>query len=297
MQGGVSPNPRPNRVVHSRVERKNMEGRSAASIPETEVRQIVRLLSEVAVLNGDHAQKKRALMNGLQKLVDADGWLWSMTRVDYQTKTPISVGLIHQGLSDKQLMGWLEASQTPSCPPPEDAPLSDITRTGQHFTRTRQQVVSDEDWYSHPAVIKHRLAVGLDHFLYSVYPLDEPDMYSAIGLFRFRGREAFTPLEAKIAHILLSEVKWLHFAELPRDEGRYVPKLTPRQRVVLIMLIEARDKDEIARLLHISPHTAKDHIKAVYQHFEVSSQLELIRRFRFGDGGDGSAAPALSQKP
>jgi DNA-binding CsgD family transcriptional regulator len=259
-------------------------------IPESEVRQIVRLLSEIAVLKGRHAQKKRALMNGLRDLIDADGWLWSMTRVDLSTKTPISVGLVHEGLSDEQLTGWLEASQSPSCPMPEDAPLTDITRTGQHFTRTRQQVVCDEDWYSHPAVIKHRLGVGLDHFLYSVYPLDEPDMFSAIGLFKFRGREPFTPLQAKIAHILLSEVEWLHYAELPRDEGRYVPKLTPRQRVVLIMLIEAKDKDEIARLLHISPHTAKDHIKAVYQHFKVSSQLELIRRFRFGDGGD--ALPA-----
>jgi DNA-binding CsgD family transcriptional regulator len=265
---------------------------SVTAIPENDVRQIVRLLADVAVLDGNNTAKKRALMNGLKQLVDADGWLWSMTRVDVPTKTPISVGLVHEGLSDEQLAGWLQASQSPTCPPPEDAPLTDIAVTGQHFTRIRQQVVSDNDWYSHPAIVKHRLAVGLDHFLYSVYPIDEPDMYSAIGMFRYRGREPFTPLQAKIAHILLSEVKWLHYADLPREEGRYVPKLTPRQRVVLIMLIEARDKDEIARLLHISPHTAKDHIKAVYQHFEVSSQLELIRRFRYGDGGDAAQSVA-----
>jgi hypothetical protein len=40
------------------------------------------------------------------------------------------------------------------------------------------------------------------------------------------------------------------------------------------------------QLLQISPHTAKDHIKAIYEHFGASSQLELIRRFRFGDAGD-----------
>ncbi len=54
-----------------------------------------------------------------------------------------------------------------------------------------------------------------------------------------------------------------------------MPQLTPRQRVVLVFLIEARDKDEIARLLHISPHTAKDHIKAIYEHFQVSSHWNL----------------------
>jgi DNA-binding NarL/FixJ family response regulator len=256
-------------------------------LADDDVRRIVRLLSDVAVVGGGHAEKKRSLMNGLARLVEADGWLWSMTRVDFETKTPISVGLMHEGLTDRQLTGWMEASQSPSCPPPEDAPLCDIAASGQHFTRIRQQVVSDHDWYSHPAVVKHRLRVGLDHFLYSVYPLESPDVCSAIGLFRHVGRDAFTTLQAKIAHILLSEVRWLHYAEFPSDRGVRVPQLTPRQRVVLVMLFEARDKDEIARSLHISPHTAKDHIKAIYEHFEVSSQLELIRRFRFGDGGDG----------
>jgi DNA-binding CsgD family transcriptional regulator len=226
-------------------------------------------------------------MNGLQALVEADGWLWSMTRVDHYTKTPICVGLMHGGLTDQQLTGWIESSQTLSCKPPEDAPLCDIAVRGEHFTRIRQQVVADREWYSHPAVVKHRLALGLDHFLYSVYPLDAPDVCSAIGLFRHVGRSPFTPVQARIAHVLLSEVRWLHFAELPSDGGRAVPQLTPRQRMVLVMLFEARDKNEIARALHISPHTAKDHIKAVYEHFQVSSQLELIRRFRFGDGGDG----------
>jgi DNA-binding CsgD family transcriptional regulator len=254
-------------------------------LAETDVREIVRLLSDVAILDGGLADKKRALMTGLQRLVAADGWLWSVTRVDVATQTPISIGLMHAGLNNEQLAGWLEASQS-SCPPPEDAPMFELTRTGKHFTRSRQQVVADDEWYSHPAVVRHRLRQGIEHFLYSVYPLDkENELYSAIGLFRFCGRSGFSDRESRIAHILLSEVEWLHFAELPGDRGRKVPLLTPRQRVVLIMLIEAHDKDEISRLLHISPHTVKDHIKAIYEHFEVSSQLELIRRFRFGDAG------------
>jgi DNA-binding CsgD family transcriptional regulator len=259
---------------------------SKHSLAEEDIRQIVRLLADVAILDGGFAQKKRALMTGLQQLVDADGWLWSMTRIDVATATPISIGLMHEGLSDQQLAGWLQASQTPTCPPPEDAPLFELSRNGEHFTRIRQQLVRDADWYSHPAVVKHRLGVGIDHFLYSIYPLGEPEVVSAVGFFRRVGREPFDVRQSRIAHIVLSEVDWLHYAELPGDRGERVPQLTPRQRVVLAMLIEARDKDEIAGLLHISPHTAKDHIKAIYEHYQVSSQLELIRRFRFGDGGD-----------
>ena len=139
---------------------------------------------------------------------------------------------------------------------------------------------------------RHRLQRGLDHFLYSVYPLVEEDMYSAIGFFRHTGREAFSEGQSRIAHIVLSEVEWLHYAELPGERGRKVPQLSPRQRVVLIMLVEAHDKDKIADLLNLSPHTVKDYMKAIYKHFGVSSQLELIHRFRFGDAGDESTDAA-----
>lgn len=259
------------------------------ALAEKDVREIVRLLSDVAILEGGLAAKKQALMLGLQELVDADGWLWSVTRVDAQAQTPICVGLMHAGLTQQQLTGWLEASQT-ACPPPEDAPLFKLSRAGKHFTRTRQQLVADRDWYSHPAVKKHRLRQGIDHFLYSIYPLDEPETYSAVGLFRRKGRKPFSDRDSRIAHIVLNEVEWLHYAELPGNRGRQVPQLNPRQRVVLIMLIEAHDKDDIARLLHISPHTVKDHMKAIYKHFGVSSQLKLIRRFRYGGLSDEDCA-------
>lgn len=259
------------------------------ALPEENIRQVVRLLSDVAVLDGDLVDKKQALMQGLQKLVDADGWLWSITHVDAATRAPICTSLLHAGLTEDQLAGWLEASQS-DCPPPEDEECFQLVQTGKHFTRTRQQLVSDADWYSHPAVIRHRLQRGIDHFLYSVYPLQESGMHSAIGFFRHEGRAPFSEIESRIAHIVLSEVEWLHYAELPGEHGRKVPQLSPRQRVVLIMLVEAHDKDKIAHMLHLSPHTVKDYMKEIYKHFEVSSQLELIHRFRFGDAGDDAIA-------
>src|SRR4051794_21182049 len=217
------------------------------ALAEEDVRAMVRLLADVAVVEGGFAEQKHAVMRGLQKLVDADGWLWSVTAIEADTHTPICTGLMHSGLSEDQLAGWLEASQS-NCPPPEDEPCFKLTCEGKHFTRTRQQLVPDEEWYSHPAVIRHRLRRGLDHFLYSVYPLKTADMCSAIGFFRHTGREPFTDRESRIAHILLSEVEWLHYAELPSERQRKVPELSPRERIVLIMLIEAHDKDRIADL-------------------------------------------------
>lgn len=254
-----------------------------------DVRRMVRLLSDVAMLGGDLADKKRALMDGLSGLLAADGWLWSMTRVDLSCDAPMSLGIMHGGLTDEQVAGWIEMSHDLACPPPEHDPLTAEVRRGQHFTRSRDQIVDDHTWYNHPAVKRYRLERGIDHFLYSIYPLDEQGVISGVGFYRHCGRPAFTARQRRIAHILLSEVEWLHYAELPRDRGSGVPSLSPRQRVVLVLLLEGRTRKDIARLLHISPHTAHDHTKAVYRHFGVSSQVALIHRFKCGDGRDAKS--------
>jgi DNA-binding CsgD family transcriptional regulator len=62
--------------------------------------------------------------------------------------------------------------------------------------------------------------------------------------------------------------------------------LTPRLRGVLTLLIDGRNRNEIAQSLKLSPHTVKDHIKAIYRHFGVSTHPQLMRLFQFGNGND-----------
>jgi DNA-binding NarL/FixJ family response regulator len=56
--------------------------------------------------------------------------------------------------------------------------------------------------------------------------------------------------------------------------------------MVLALLMEGHDRKSIARLLNIRPYTAKEHIDAVYAHFNVKSQVELICKFSRGNGRD-----------
>jgi DNA-binding CsgD family transcriptional regulator len=254
-------------------------------IHEDDARDMVRLLGRIASAPETLPARKRLLMEGLSELIDADGWLWSVTRVLHDQSRPVSIGLLHGGLTDAQIAGWLEASQS-NCPPPEDVPLAKEVLRGQHFTRTRQQVVPDEVWYTHPTVQRHRLAVGIDHFLYSIYPVPTSDVLSCLGFYRHKDRDPFTDRQRRLAHIITSEIPWLHEAGVPHDRGVSVPQLPPRRRAVLIMLLDGHDRKAIARLLRVKPTTAKEHIEAVYAHFGVSSQVELICRFTRGNGGD-----------
>ena len=44
------------------------------------------------------------------------------------------------------------------------------------------------------------------------------------------GRPRFGARDARLAHIVLSEIPWLHTAGLPEDRGQTAPALSPRLR-------------------------------------------------------------------
>jgi DNA-binding CsgD family transcriptional regulator len=254
------------------------------ALSESDVRAVVRLIGKVAGSASDVRIRKRELLSGLARLVSADGWLWSVTRV--QNNVPVCCGLLHGGLTPKQLTAWAESSQVTDPQLPENSACLEISRQQIHATRSREQIVPDETWYSNPTVRKYRLDAGIDDFLYSLYPLGEPGFVSAIGLYRHVGRPRFGGRDRRIVHIVLSEVPWLHVAGLPGDFGKSVPQLSPRRRTVLVMLLNGMSRKEIGKALGISENTARDHIEAVYAHLAVSSQLDLVRRFYCGDGKD-----------
>ena len=254
-------------------------------IPETEVIKVVRLLGQIACMHADLCARRRALMVGLAQMVDADCWLWSATRVDPKDGRPVSTGVIHGDFAEQALDGMIKGSLLAAEQPPEDPIFTQLFVEGQHVTRTRQQIISNHHWYQHPTVQQYRLKRGIDHFLYSIYPLDEY-CCSAIGFYRHVGRDPFTDLQRRLCHIVVSNVAWLHQAIFPDHKGEGCIELTPRQRAVLIHLLDGKQRDGIARTLHISPETAKTHIRRIYQHFAVKSQVELMRHFQMGNGQD-----------
>jgi DNA-binding NarL/FixJ family response regulator len=109
---------------------------------------------------------------------------------------------------------------------------------------------------------------------------------SSLGFYRRQHEPAFTERESRIAHIVLSEVPWLHEEGWPEDRAVSVPQLPPRSRLVLNLLLDGRNRKEIAASLSLSEHTIAGYQKSIYSHFGVGSHAALMRRFQLGDGGD-----------
>ncbi len=245
---------------------------------------MVRLVGKVAVLPGGHVEKKHFLMTGLCKLIDADAWAWGFSCRRDPTKPQVYVSILKGGFTEQSFVKLLQAFEHPEMIELAAKFYIEFETKKVHLTRLRDQITEPERY----AVSKAHLAwkaADVGSLILSQRPLDERSA-STIGIYRRYHREKFSARESRIAHIVLTEVPWLHEQGWPEDRGATVPALSPRQRLTLNLLILGQGHKQVADRMKISPHTLQGYIKAIYRHFSVHSQAELMHRFHEGNGRD-----------
>jgi len=253
-------------------------------LAEADVRAIVRLMGEVITSRRDFAGVRRQLVEGICGLVDADAWSWSLGCEAMPGEQPVYRGLAYGGFDAGRYAELLLAAAHPDMAWASTRLLEEMRGRAAHVTRMRQQVV-DEAAFAVSGVDAHLRNADIGPFIFSLRPIDDRAV-STISIFRRAGAPPFGEREARIAHILLSELPWLHERGWPEDRGASIPRLSPRQRTVLNLLLDGRSRKEMARSLALSEHTVAQYQKGVYAHFGVSSHRALLRRFQMGDGGD-----------
>jgi DNA-binding CsgD family transcriptional regulator len=251
---------------------------------EDDVREIVRLLGDVIVSRQDFSSVKRQLVEGLCRLIDADAWTWSLGCFAEPGAQPVYLGMAHGGFDEARYTRLLLAASHPDMAWTSERLLTEMRTKDTHVTRLRQQVV-DEATFVASGVDGHLRAADIGPFIFSLRPIDDRAV-SIIALYRRQGASDFSERASRIAHILLTELPWLHEQGWPQDRGASVPRLSPRLRLVLNLLLDGRSRKEMAANLSLSEHTVAQYQKALYRHFGVTSHATLLRRFQMGDGGD-----------
>lgn len=262
----------------------------------SDVQSIVRLLSSVV----DHvpdpldpAYRKRVLVSGLARLIDADVWLWHQGRGVPPDESPMLFAELHGGYeSDDQRTNHILALTDPNFDELCQKPLGQHCgwSTNRHVTRTRRQLTSDENWYGQPFYEQRLKPAGLDECMISFYLLD-PKTWSAMGFWRKTGRPPFGDRERCIAHVVTGEIDWLHRDGTQVPAADRVSLLSRRLKEVLLLTLAGDSRKQIAAKLKISPYTVADHHKALYAHFRVNTRAELMSRFLAGGGEDSTATP------
>ena len=219
-------------------------------LSDNDVRQIVRILSDLALKKGSFDDKKRYLLDRLGDLIGADCWVWVPVNLEKTKGKAIAVDFIHDGFSSLQLSSYLQSLEHPDMDMLNARFYKLLGESSMHATRTGQQV-DVEDNLSRSPVNDHWKKAGISQVLVSAKPVDNGNI-SFIAMYRHTDREPFNQREARIAHIILSEVTWLHmscFPELKNDNMFDFSKLSPRQRTTLTLLLEGLGRKQSQRRL------------------------------------------------
>lgn len=236
-------------------------------------------------MSNDIDVKRRWVMDGLCRIINADAWAW--TKLDLASEErPRQILIDHGGFDEGRLAAWASAIEHPRMEPYTERVVSEAVSTNRGITRNSVDFVPDSYWCrdGNPALTLWTEA-DIGGFMLSSWPLPGVG-YSGIGLYRAMAKEQFTARECRIAHIIFSEVSWLHETLDQRVNADILTSLYPRHRTVFNLLCDGWSRKSISEHLGISIHTVHGYAKDVFRHFRVHSQSELIARMTKGDGGD-----------
>lgn len=260
-------------------------------ISDDDIRAVVRLLGQVAGMTQPLPERRRALMEGLAKLIDAEVWMWIHSG-GWDVNRPIGLALIDGGWRDDAERNRIHGINT----------RDDVNmQLALGFDRQRPTTwLFDE---THPGWGDGKLyreviqPTGLTHLLFSLHPMPG-GLFSGIGLHRREDRPPYTPRETAIAHLVLTQVDWLHYIDPPaivQEEG--LKHLTPREREVMIHLLGGDSRKRIAQKMGLSEHTIGDYFKSIYRRLNIGSRAELMAKFLPSENGPNSLPPAPSPNP
>lgn len=264
---------------------KRAEKNEPIELAEADVRAVVRLLADVAVTSGGVQAQRRRLMDGLLDLVDADYWIWNITRL-VPDEVPFALSLLHN-LSEPRFAKIVEGNYNGTFDD-FNVGLANMVATGQHKTRRLDQLLPSGGFEQSPTIRYSRECLDFSgHAVFSSIPVDlDQRIYSMFGMHRRIGKAPIPQRLTRLVHIVFAEVPWLHAIEVPGVKANDIETLSPRQQTVVTLLVEGLAPKRIAYQLDLSEHTVRGYIKDIYRHFNVDGRIELMKRFALGDGGD-----------
>ena len=247
-------------------------------LPPDVVEQLLTIAVDAYEKCADLGERRRAVLKATMELVQADSGIWSWGRGWPQLSGITPVALIDAGFDPPQRAKMIEWALSPAAKQEFVEPI----RTGMgNETRSaviRRDMITDESWDTHPDIRRKLAQGGWGGFVHALRYSDR-DTWSNFFLLRNEGRAEFGRREAAIADVMLNGIRWMQSTAEEYLEPETFAALTPRQRAVMLHLLDGLARKTIALRLGISEETVGDHLKAIYRHFDVGSASELAAKF------------------
>jgi DNA-binding CsgD family transcriptional regulator len=247
-------------------------------VPASVAGQLIAAMGAIGDSQPNLSERRRAILHLLAELVQADSGFWSWGRGKPDATAVAPLAIIDFGLTHQQRAAVIEWGLDERTDTEFRQPIMQKLKTANSSTDTRGDLFSDDQWDQFPHMRKQLALAGWGTWLHSVR-YSAADTWSNLFLLRNVGRDEFGLTEAAVVDLALSGIPWLHSTA---DE--YLPPeafagLTPRQRTVMLLLLDGLPRKTIAQQLGITEDTVGDHLKSIYSHFAVNSAGELAAKF------------------
>lgn len=226
----------------------------------------------------DIETRRVSILQQIARLTGADAGFWGWGRGHPVESSVAPVVGIPFGFSPAEWPVIMEASIDEDGRNFSGIQIAERLRQTPHVTVTRSMLWTDSQWYATPSYRRHLEPIGWDDWMTSVYYLAD-DTWCCLTLWRRAGQAAFQDHERDLLDMSLRGIRWLHPRISEAIPAQAFVDLSPRQRIVMIYLLDGLSRKQIAATLGVSLHTVNDHVKSLYDRFQVHSATELTARF------------------
>lgn len=245
-------------------------------IPLRDVRAMMRLQGDLALLQPLSSAWKDRALHGVSRLIRARVVVLCEFGNFSEGQTPfIRDATMHGSLDDAGTEALGQFFARPDMIEVHPFMKALLAVRKKCFTHRRVELVDDHVWLNSEVLNTYFRTCGVDDNMTSAYRARNSDSVFGFGLQRHVGDRPFEPRDRAVLDLIQRSCASA-FERYAMIQQRTSKDLSPRLQQTLERLLAGDSEKQVARQLHLSPHTIHDYVKALYRHFGVSSRAELI---------------------
>jgi DNA-binding CsgD family transcriptional regulator len=263
----------------------------SSNVRDADYRALMKLAGEASELPQDLNARRKHIIGGLCQIVGG-----SMANAfEFRTSGPGGIGKYDTHIAvnvpesaQKPIRDFLDRGTTVD---PTIPHLMMLRKP--YWAVTRQQFVTDAEWYRSDHYLECRAPMGSDFQIYSKLNLQDGTPL-AVGIHRSSRDRQFTQRECDIVDLFHAECGRIYGAGSGKAAlDPRIAQLPPRVQKVLKELTSSGDGEkQIAMRLGLSRHTVHEYVKVLYEKLGVTSRAELMSVF-----ATASAKPSSAPMP
>jgi len=246
-----------------------------ASIPFCDFQQLLAFATSPEVLTATLVERRQRFLTEICQILKGDLGIWTWGRGFSVEDGLTPMAVIDHGMSLQQKVCMAEMALDRRNDLEFRSLIIPLMDDQRNATLLRQDLYDDAAWEKRPWFRKLSEGIGMQNWLMGIrYP--RPDTWFNVTIWRTRDRGPFTPGDRQFLSLALNSISWLHPTAAELLPPRTYEELTRRQRAVLLLLLDGMSRKSVALHLGLTEHTVGDHIKSIYQKFNVHSLNELV---------------------